>query len=303
MEPQETNLLMNLSNAMVAAVEKAAASTVMVNARRGLPSSGVCFTADLVLTANHSIEHDDDIKVTLPDGSEIKANVAGRDENSDLAILRLEKPVGLPAERAPKDSQVGQFVLAIGRPTPEGVQASLGVVSSVGGPVRTRRGGLLNRYLQTDAIPYPGFSGGPLVNAQGQIVGINTSGLTPGASLAIPASTAWETASSLVKFGHIRRGYLGIRSQPVELSSTMQSQLGRSQANGLLLVGIEKDSPASNSGLMVGDILLGIAGQPVEEHDQLLSYLAGDVIGKSVTLEISRGGQRQAVTLMVGEQK
>jgi serine protease DegQ len=303
MEPQETNLLMSLSNSMVAAVEKASASTVMVSARRGIPSSGVCYTADLVLTADHSIEGDDDIKVTLPDGSEIKASLAGRDENSDLAILRLERPVGVPAERAPKDSRVGQFVLAIGRPSPEGVQASLGVVSSVGGPVRTRRGGLLNRYLQTDAIPYPGFSGGPLVNADGQIVGINTSGLTPGASLAIPASTAWETAASLGKFGRIRRGYLGIRSQPTELSSNLQSQIGRSQANGLLLVGIENNSPASNAGLIVGDILLSIAGQPVEEHDQLLSYLAGDVIGKPIPVEILRGGQRQSVTLMVGEQK
>ncbi len=303
MEPQDSNLLMNLSNSMVEAVEKAAASTVMVNARRGMPSSGVCYTSDLVLTADHSIEREDDIKVTLPDGSEIKASLAGRDENSDLAILRLERPVGVPAERAPKDSQVGQFVLAIGRPTPEGVQASLGVVSSVGGPVRTRRGGLLNRYLQTDAIPYPGFSGGPLVNAEGQIVGINTSGLTPGASLAIPASTAWETAASLAKFGRIRRGYLGIRSQPVDLSSALQSQIGRSQANGLLLVGIENNSPAATAGLIVGDILLGIAGQPVEEHDQLLSYLAGDVIGKPVSLEFSRGGQRQAVTITVGEQK
>jgi S1-C subfamily serine protease len=303
MEPQETNLLMSLSNSMVAAVEKASASTVMVNARRGIPSSGVCYTADLVLTADHSIERDDDIKVTLPDGSEIKASLAGRDENSDLAILRLERPVGVPAERAPKDSQVGQFVLAIGRPTPEGVQASLGVVSSVGGPVRTRRGGLLNRYLQTDAIPYPGFSGGPLVNAEGQIVGINTSGLTPGASLAIPASTAWETAASLGKFGRIRRGYLGIRSQPAELSSNLQSQIGRSQANGLLLVGIENNSPASNAGLIVGDILVSIAGVPVEEHDQLLSYLAGDVIGKPVSVDILRGGQRQSVTLTVGEQK
>jgi len=303
MEPQDTNLLMNLSNSMVAAVEKAAVSTVTVNARRGIPASGVCYTNELVLTANHAIEHDDDIKVTLPDGNELKATLAGRDENSDLAILRLEKPVGVPAERAAKDAQVGQFVLAIGRPTAEGVQASLGVISSVGGPVRTRRGGLLNRYLQTDAIPYPGFSGGPLVNAEGQIVGINTSGLTPGASLAIPASAAWDTAVSLGKFGRIRRGYLGIRSQPVELSAALQSQIGRSQATGLLLVGIENNSPASNAGLIVGDILLGIAGQPVEEHDQLLSYLAGDVIGQPVSLEVSRGGQRQTVTLMVGEQK
>ncbi|MDR3574103.1 MAG: trypsin-like peptidase domain-containing protein [Anaerolineaceae bacterium] len=303
MDPQDANLLMSLSNSMVAAVEKAAASTVMVNARRGIPASGVCYTADLVLTSDHAIEHDDDIKVTMPDGSELKAVLAGRDENSDLAILRLERPVGVPAERAAKDAQVGQFVLALGRPTPEGVQASLGVVSSVGGPVRTRRGGLLNRYLQTDAIPYPGFSGGPLVNAEGQVIGINTSGLTPGASLAIPASAAWETAVSLGKFGRIRRGYLGIRSQPVELSAALQSQIGRSQAHGLLLVGIESNSPSSNAGLMVGDILLGVAGQPVEEHDQLLSYLAGDVIGKPVPLEISRGGQRQTVTVTVGEQK
>ncbi len=299
----DNNPLNMLSEAMVAAVEKAGAATVLVNARRRFPASGIVYASDLVLTADHVVEREDDITIKTGDGSEISATLAGRDPGSDLALLRLSRSVASLAQTAAEEARVGQFVLAVGRPTSEGVQASLGVISSIGGPMRTGRGGLLERYLATDAVPYPGFSGGPLVDAAGQVVGVNTSGLARGTSLAIPAGLAWQIASALAKDGHIRRGYLGIRSQPVDLPSSAQQSLGRQQATGLLLVGIENDSPASAGGLMVGDILVGLAGQPVSDPDELLTRLSRSQVGSPIAVEVLRGGQPVRVNVTVGERK
>src|SRR5512133_949179 len=256
----DPNVLIALSDAMADAVEKAGGATVMVNARQRFPASGILFAGDLVLTANHVVEREEDITVGLADGKEVHAQLAGRDPGSDLALLRLDSSAGTPAERAPQDARVGQLVLALGRPSLEGLQASLGIVSSIGGPVRTERGTLLEKFLRTDAIPYPGFSGGPLIDSDGRILGINTSGFGPGASLTIPVSIAWQSAETLRQHGKIRRGYLGVRSQPVDLPASARTQLGRDQASGLLLVGIEENSAAAQGGLIVGDIIVGIHG-------------------------------------------
>jgi S1-C subfamily serine protease len=288
---------------MAEAVAKAGAATVLVNARRRFPASGIAYSANMILTADHVVEREDDITVTLPDGSELKATVAGRDPGSDLAVLRLERSVAATAEPAPQDARVGQLVLALGRPTPEGIQASLGIVSAIGGPVRTGGGGLLDRYLRTDATPYPGFSGGPLVDAAGRVVGLNTSGLARGASLAIPVSLAWQTAETLVQHGRVRRGYLGVRSQPVSIPAAQQKSLGRDQSSGLLLVGIEENSPAESSGLLVGDIIVAINAQPITDADQLLASLVGDVVGKPIPVQVLRGGQSATITVTIGERK
>jgi S1-C subfamily serine protease len=297
------NPLIAISDAMAEAVARAGTSTVLVSARRRFPASGILYATDLILTADHVIEREDDINVGLPDGSEIPARLAGRDPGTDLALLRLSRPAPTTAQASTAEARVGQLVLAVGRPTSEGVQASLGVVSSIGGPMRTGRGGLLERYLATDAIPYPGFSGGPLVDAAGQVVGVNTSGLARSTSLAIPAGLAWQTAAALAQNGRVRRGYLGIRSQPVELPASTQKTLGRQQATGLLLVGIEEDSPASAGGLMIGDILVGLSGQTVSDPDELLTKLSGSQVGSAIAVEILRGGQPVKVTVTVGERK
>lgn len=299
----EPNPLTALSEAMAEAVAKAGAATVMVNARRRFPASGIAYAADLVLTADHVVERDDDISIVLPDGSQLKATVAGRDPGSDLAVLRLERPAASAAEPAPQDPRVGQLALSLGRPTEEGIQASLGIVSAIGGPVRTGRGGLLDRYLRTDATPYPGFSGGPLVDTAGRVIGVNTSGLARGASLAIPVGLAWQIADTLVKHGHVRRGFLGVRSQPVTIPSAQQKALGREQSSGLLLVGVEENSPAEAGGLLVGDIIVAISGQPVTDADQLLASLVGDVVGKPVPVQVLRGGQPTVIQVTIGERK
>jgi S1-C subfamily serine protease len=296
-----TNVLVDLSNALAEAAAKAGASTVLVNARQRMPASGIAIQADLVLTADHAVEREEDISVLLPDGTQLSARLAGRDPGSDLAVLRLEKPLAAPAEPAQEETRVGQMVLAVGRPTPEGIQASLGVISAIGGPVHTGSGSTLERYIRTDTTPFPGFSGGPLVDSSGRVVGLNTSGFGWGASITIPADLAWKTAEALVQHGHVRRGYLGIRSQPVELTASVQKALGRSHATGLLLVGVENDSPAGAGGLMVGDILVGVAGHPVLDHEQLMAHLAGSVVGQPVAIEVLRGGQPATLTVTVGE--
>jgi S1-C subfamily serine protease len=299
----ENNPLTALSDAMVAAVEKAGAATVMVNARRRLPASGIAFAADQILTADHVVERDEDIQVVLPDGSQLAASVAGRDPGSDLTLLRLNSAAAAPAEAASRSAQVGQLVLALGRPSTGGIQASLGVVSAIGGPLRSGRGGLLEQHMRTDAIPYPGFSGGPLVDAAGRVVGINTSGLGRGVSLSIPVSLAWNLAGTLAEHGHVRRGFLGVRSQPVAIPAAQQSALGREQASGLLLVGVESGSPAAKGGLLVGDIVVAIAGQVVTDPDELVASLSGSVVGAPTPLEVLRGGVPATITVTIGERK
>jgi S1-C subfamily serine protease len=296
-----TNVLVDLSNALAEAAAKAGASTVLVNARQRIPASGIAILADQILTADHTIEREEDITVILPDGVQVSARLAGRDPGSDLAILRLEKPLATPAEPVEAEPRVGQMVLAVGRPTSAGIQASLGVISAIAGPVHTGSGGVLERYIRTDTTPFPGFSGGPLVDSSGRVVGLNTSGFGWGASVTIPADLAWKTAETLASHGHIRRGYLGIRSQAVEIPAASQKALGRSHPTGLLLVGVESDSPAGNAGLMVGDILVGIAGHAVLDHDQLMAYLTGSVVGQPTPIEVLRGGQPATLSVTVGE--
>jgi S1-C subfamily serine protease len=295
------NVLVELSDALADAAEKAGKSTVLVNARRRMPASGVVYAADLILTADHVVEREEDIKVVLPDGAEVSAKAAGRDAGSDLAVLRLERPAATAAEVTTSPARLGQLVLVLGRPSPEGLEASLGTVSAIGGPIRTGRGGMLERYIRTDSISYPGFSGGPLVAADGTVLGINTSGLARGSAITIPADIAWGIADTLVHHGRIRRGYLGIRSQPVELAGQFQKSLGREQGTGLLVVGIENDSPAAKGGLMVGDILVGVAGAAISHHDELFARLNGDVVGTPTPVEILRGGQLQTVNIVIGE--
>jgi len=296
-----TNVLVELSDALADAAEKAGKATVLVNARRRMPASGIAYAADLILTADHIVEREEEITVILADGTEIPAKVAGRDAGSDVAVLKLERPAATVAEVTKSPARLGQIALVLGRPSRDGIEASLGTVSAIGGPIRTGRGGMLERYIRTDSISYPGFSGGPLVAADGTVLGVNTSGLANGAAVTIPADIAWNIADALVKHGRIKRGYLGIRSQTVEVSDTSQKSLKREQATGLLVVGLENDSPASKGGLIVGDILVAVAGVPVLHHDELFTRLNGDVAGKSTPIEILRGGQPQTLSIQVGE--
>lgn len=295
-------LFSELSEAAANAAEKAGKYTALVDARRRMPASGVAFAKDTILTAGHVVEREEDIKILLDDGSELTARLAGRDPGTDLAVLKLDSPFASPAEAAKTPARVGQFVLGIGRPSPKGIESSFGSINKIGGPVRTGRGGMLDKFIKTDVVSYPGFSGGPLVNGEGAMLGINTSGFGMGGeAITIPADAAWKIAETLLKHGKIKRGFIGVRSQTVNLPFEAHDQLGRKQETGLLIVGIEKDSPAERGGMMIGDILVGLGGVPVEHHDELLTRLSGDVVGKSMQMDVLRGGGLKSMDVFVSE--
>src|SRR5919106_2026200 len=296
------NALTDFSNGLTSAVEKGGASTILVDARKRYPASGIAYAEDLVLTADHAVTREENIKVILPDGKSLSATIAGRDPGSDLALLRLAEKVLSPAKTS-GDVKVGQLVLALGRPNSAGMQASWGIVTAINGPTRTFRGGLLDEYLQTETTPYPGFSGGPLVNSEGEVLGLNTSGLTRGSALTIPVKGAWRVADALAKHGSVKRGYLGVRTQPVEIPEASRKSLNSEQSHGLLVLWLEESGPAAKGGLFVGDILVGVSGQPVEDPDDLFSALGSDTVGKPVSVEGLRGVRPETVQVTVGERK
>lgn len=283
-----SNPLTDFSNDLTSAVEQGGAGTILVDARKRYPASGIAYAEDLILTADHVVRRDEDIKLILPDGKESQGTIAGRDPGSDLAVIRLKEKVLTPAKTS-DEIKVGQLVLALGRPNTDGVQASWGIVTSIHGPARTHRGGLLDQYIQSETTPYPGFSGGPLINTEGEILGLNTSGLTRGSSLTIPVKVAWRIADSLAKHGSVKRGYLGVRTQPVE--------------KGLLVLWLEEGGPAETGGLLVGDILISVGGQSLSDPDDLFSALSNDTVGKSTAVEVLRGGKPETVNITVGERK
>jgi S1-C subfamily serine protease len=297
-----SNALTDFSQALTAAVEKAGASTVTVDARKRYPASGIAYAEDLVLTADHVVTREENMKILLPDGRSLMATIAGRDPGSDLAVLRLAEKALSPAKTS-DDIKVGQLVLALGRPGGVGMQASWGIVTSVHGPARTSRGGMLDEFVRSETTPYPGFSGGPLVNTEGEVLGLNTSGLTHGSSLTIPTKVAWRVAEALATHGSVRRGYLGIRTQAVELSEASRQELKREQDHGLLVVWLEEGGPAAQGGLLVGDILVGLNGQSVGDPDDLFSALTSDTVGKAIAVEVLRGGRPETVHVTVGDRK
>ena len=297
-----SNTFSEFSEGLTAAVEKAGTSTILVDARKRYPASGIAYAEDLILTADHVVTREDDLKVLLPDGKSLAATIAGRDPGSDLAVLRLAEKA-LTAAKTSEDVKVGQLVLALGRPNSEGMQASWGIVTAISGPTRTFKGGMLDEYIQTETTPYPGFSGGPLVNTEGEVLGLNTSGLTRGSSLTIPVKVAWRVAEALATHGSVKRGYLGVRTQPVEIPEAARQALKREQEHGLLVLWLEEGGPAEKSGLLVGDILVAISGQPVGDPDDLFAALNSETVGKVIAVEILRGGRPETVSVTVGERK
>lgn len=295
-------LLSNLSNALADTVAAAGESTVRVSARRRLPATGIVWSADgLIVTSHHVVERDEDITVGLPDGRDVRATLVGRDPTTDLALLHAEATGLKPAQWAePSSLRVGHLVVALGR-TGHTVQAVLGIVSALGSGWRTAIGGQIDRYLQTDVVMYPGFSGGPLVGAGGEFVGLNSSALAPGISLALPVTTIHRVVEVLSAHGHVPRAYLGIGTQPVRLPAALQQSLG--QETGLLIVGVEAGSPAEAGGLVLGDTIVAVEGYAVRHHDDLLSRLTADRIGKPVALRIVRGGNVQDASVTLGERK
>ena len=289
--------LSDLSREIADLIGLVGSSVVRVDGRRGRPATGIIWADNLVLTADHVIEQDD-ILVTRPPTT-VKASVVGRDPGTDLALLRAEGLRGAPAARGRSaDARWGHIVLALGGGIAER-QVTFGIVSGFSGQFRSWRGGQINTLIQTTAALLPGFSGGPLVDAEGRVIGINSWNFGRGLTHALPVETAEGVAESLRTLGRIRRAYLGVGAQPSRLSEALANQLG--QESGLLVVTVEPDGPANKAGLLQGDTIVTVDGDALRDLDGLYRTLGALEVGSAHRLGLVRAGELKDLTITVGE--
>jgi S1-C subfamily serine protease len=290
--------LLSLSNDLAAAVDRVAPAVVAVHARRRLPSTGIHWRPGIVVTAEHTVRTTEDITVTMADGRSLPAELAGRDPGTDLAVLRVADAGSVVA--TPGDDvalKVGHMVLALGY----GPRASWGVISALGPRWRSWRGGDIDRLVRLDLVLYPGFSGGPLVDAAGRVVGLNTSALARETRLALPATMVARVADELLRKGHVSRGYLGLGMQPVRLPEPLRAQLGLGDG-GLIVVMVEPSGPAAQGGVLLGDVLVALDGEAVGDLDDVQARLGSDRVGTEIGAVVLRGGVRAELRIRVGEQ-
>jgi S1-C subfamily serine protease len=294
-------LLSQLSDQLADVVQRAAASVVHVSARPRYGATGVVWADGVVVTADHVVEQEEGISVILSDGQTHSASLAGRDPETDLAVLRVAGLPTPPIQRGPVP-RVGSLAVLIARPG-RSEQASLAAIRSVGDAPRHGRRAQPLPLIGVDVIFHPGYSGGGLVDADGRFVGIATSGFSrgQGGGIVIGLACVEQVVGSLVQHGRIRRGYLGITSQPVEIPTAMRAAVA-DQAGGLLVLNVAPDSPAERGGLLMGDVLVTLAGEAIQGPRDLRGVLSAERVGQTAPVTVLRGGQAQALSVTVGEQ-
>jgi len=291
--------LKEISSGIAGVVEQAGPSVVRIEAGRRFPGSGIVWAADgTIVTADHVIEQEDEIRVGLPDGQLVAATLAGRDPGTDLAVLRAQASGLSVPSWSDGAAKVGQLVVALARPG-RTVRARLGIISAVGEAWRTPMGGELDRYLEADLTPGFGFSGGMLVDTDGRVLGMNTAGLLRRAALTVPVPTLRKVVGMLLAHGKIRRGYLGIGAHPVRLPAGLEQQVG--QRVGLIVVSVEPGSPAERGGLGLGDVIVAVDGTLVRSHDDVAAQLTSEKVGASLRIRLVRGGAVKELSLTVAE--
>ena len=286
------------------AVERISASIVAVDARPRVRTSGVIWRPGILVSTNHTIRREEEITVAAHDGRQVRATVAGRDGGTDLAVLRVEDGGAiLTAQFADASTlRVGNLVLAVGRTDPEqGVSAGLGIVGILGDKWRTWRGGEIDRLIRPDISIFLGFSGGALVNTEGQVIGINTTGLSRGAGLTIPVSTVNRIVDQLLQHGRIARSYLGVGMHPVALPDRLREKFHLPAASGLILLSVEADAPADKAGITIADVLLALDGAPTANTENVQTILAGREVGSVVKATLLRGGELIEAAITLGE--
>jgi S1-C subfamily serine protease len=285
-------VLASLSQDLADTVDRVGRSVIAVHGRRRFPASGLVWRPDQVVTASHVLERDSDLTITAPDGGQHAASLVGRDPASDVAVLGVAGVTLEPVERAaPGGLSAGHLVLAVGRPGTHTPIASFGAVSSVGGAWRTAQGGLLDAYIRADVALLPGLSGGGLIDASGACVGMLSAQLAGGEPVAIPTHSIDAIVERILGGGTLRRAYLGVSSQPVELQEVLRQRLGLGQSTGLMLLGLEPGAPADRDGLLLGDILLAIGGRPIEDGEALQMALGPQAIDTLTAVRFIRGGE------------
>jgi S1-C subfamily serine protease len=290
--------LLTLSNSIADIVDAVAPSVVQVRGRRR-PASGLVCADDAVLTMASVLGRNDGLHVRTHDGRTLDAELAGWDPATSLAVLHvggLNVPSLSPAAAAPR---VGHLAIAVARSWSNVVTATSGLVSIIGGPLRTGRREAIETVIRTSAPMHDGFAGGALLDASGGLIGVATASAIRGLGLVIPASIAWQTAATLRQHGQIKRGYLGIASQPVQIADLKRTD--PNHAGALLVAHVTPDSPADAAGVIVGDVIVEFDGRRVESPEDLLDLLTADRVGRAVALQALRGGAPVAVTITVGE--
>ena len=296
------SILETISNEFASVAEKVGNSVVAVHARRWMPTSGVEWRKGVVVTVHHGVRRDEDIKVLLGSGRVVPAKLAGRDPSTDIAVLRIEDgSSGAPLLGDSTTLRLGHLVLALGRTRRGDVVASSGIIGGISGEWRNRRGGNLDQHIRLDLALYPGFSGGPLVNSRGEVVGINTRGLAHGRAVTVPVATVNRVVEELLSKGRIARPYLGIAMQPVEVPDHMRSKLPAKTRVGLLVTHVENGAPAEKAGVLLGDVVFEVGGKIVERLDAIQDSLATAKIADVLEVRLIRAGKITPVSITLGE--
>lgn len=287
------------SNQLADAVSAAAPSVVQVHGRRQ-PASGVVYAPDVVVTTSRVVGREDGLTVRTPDGRTIEAEMAGWDPATHLVALRVPG-LNVPAATvATSAARVGHLAIAVGRSWSNAVTASTGIVSIIGGPLRTGRGRQIDEIIRTNAPMHRGFAGGAFADTQGHLLGISTAAEIRGLGVVIPAGIAWAAAADLIAHGRAKRGYLGVAGQGVKLGASQRGTGTDTAESAVLVVQVIDGSPAERAGLVVGDLLTAIDGAPLESPDQLLEALARRG-GQTATLRVLRGGTPMDLPIALGE--
>jgi len=305
----DRDLLDAYSEAVVRTVETVGPAVVRIEGDRGA-GSGVLFTPDgLILTNNHVVAKAARLQATLTDGRARRADLVGRDADTDLAVIRIDPGDGPSLAWATfgdsRSVRVGQVAVAIGNPYGFHHTVTSGVVSALGRSLRAQSGRLMDDIIQTDASLNPGNSGGPLVTTRGEVIGINTAmiSMAQGLCFAIASNTARWVAARLIRDGRIRRSFIGIGGESVPMPRALARAYGLAVLSAVRVTSVEPSSPASNAGIKTGDLIVAFAGRPVTGIDDLLRLLTEEAIGSPAAMHVLRAGGRRQLTVVPAESK
>jgi S1-C subfamily serine protease len=286
-------MLTNFSTQLADIVEAASPSVVQVRAG-GRAASGIVYQNNLILTTGRVVGRDEHPEIRTADGTVVPSEIAGWDPASRLVLLRTSG-VSAPAFATGSLPRIGSLALAIGRSISNNVTATAGLVSIIGGPLRTGHRRQIEQVIRISAPVHDGFAGGAVVGADGQLVGVATAAAIRGLAVVIPAALAWDAARTMLERGAAKRGYLGIAAQPVSVPS--RQRLAGAGAEALLVVGVSDGSPAADAGLLVGDLILALDDLPLTSPEELIDLLIGERVGRAVRLRVQRGGDSVDVSV------
>ena len=283
-----SNALTSFSDELTWAVSAAEPYVVSLGGRRHSYASGIVWRPGVVVTAEHALSSADQVTALLPDGKTATATVAGRDGGTDIAVLRLETEIPAVENRTAEGIRPGALAIAVGRAPEIGTLATLGIISGVRGTWRTWRGGSIDQYIRLDMGMYQGSSGAAVIDAKGRVLGMATTALSRTAGVAIPNATLDRVVDQILAKGHVTRPWLGVGMQPVR--------------SGLMIVSLEEQGPAEQSGLLLGDIITAIGGRNIEDVGDVQDLVEGKA-GQEIPFGILRGGEPREVNVKAGERK